>query len=130
MNRFERAVIEAARVFVRDPFRDAGPIAHSVASLEEHEKSQVAAGTTEIEWSLVCAGDEIRGRSGTFFPVIRVRAEVEDGRPTGRRVIQVGLPGGPRSIVRPNETEPFAVVRRGEDGRAVDEFEVIFSGEK
>ena len=134
MNSFERAVIEAARawkaLWETAPGGNHSPLFISVEALDRHERSLREAGTAEIEWSLVAAGDEIRGKSGTFFPVLRTRREVDMGRTTGRYVIEVGLPGGPRKLVRPNEAEPFATVRRGPDGAAVDEFVSVFrSGE-
>lgn len=139
MNNYERAVIEAARALVdfHMSMKVVWTSSHGVAlqsrvtALNAHEQQQATAGVSEIEWSLVAAGDEIRGKSGAFFPVIRTRREVEMGRATGRHVIEVGMPGGPKSIVRPNGGEPFATVKRGQDGAAVDEFVNIFSsGEK
>jgi hypothetical protein len=137
MNNYERAVIEAARAFAHGDKWDLGaaigdyapaaPLIGAVKRLELHEQQQAAAGTSEIEWSLVAAGDELRGKSGTFFPIIRTRREVEMGKTTGRYVIEVGMPGGPKSIVRPVESEPFATVKRGPDGAAVDEFVNVFS---
>lgn len=130
MNSYERAVIEAARSAVHEFFtgvlRDT-QLAAAVEAFESHEQQQGAAGTSEIDWSLVVAGDEIKGRSGAFFPVIRTRRDVQMGKFTGQYVIEVGLPGGPKSIVRPVESEPFATVKRGADGRAVDEFVNVFS---
>jgi hypothetical protein len=139
MNNYERAVIEAARRLInfhtemRHPYDSSFGciLAKAVDALTEHEQQQATAGVSEIEWSLVAAGDEIRGKSGAFFPVIRTRREYDMGRATGRHVIEVGMPGGPKSIVRPNGGEPFATVRRGPDGHAVDEFVNVFSsGEK
>jgi len=139
MNNYERAVVEAARRLINFHAEMKVPInsshgfalADAMHKLADHEQQQATAGVSEIEWSLVAAGDEIRGKSGAFFPVIRTRREVEMGRATGRHVIEVGMPGGPKSIVRPNGGEPFATVRRGQDGRAVDEFVSVFSsGEK
>jgi hypothetical protein len=146
MNNYERAVIEAARALdnawkatienvtattAGTTQRCIDDLSASVAALNLHEQRQATAGVSEIEWSLVAAGDELRGKSGAFFPVIRTRREVEMGKTTGRHVIEVGMPGGPRSIVRPNGGEPFATVRRGPDGAAVDEFVSVFSsGEK
>lgn len=132
MNSHERAVIEAARLWA-DSVQCAraegffAPLADAVGSLQTYEREQAAAGTSDIEWSLVVAGDEIKGRSGAFFPVIRTRAEVDMGKRTGRFVIEVGLPGGPKSIIRPVDSEPFATVKRGADGLAVDEFVNVFS---
>ncbi len=132
MNSHERAVIDAAREVGRKVGFAPDEIDMLIArvrQLENYERDQASAGTSEIEWSLVVAGDEIRGRSGAFFPVIRTRQEVEMGKYTGRHVLEVGLPGGPRSIIRPVESEPFATVRRGPDGTAVDEFlQVLSSG--
>lgn len=125
MNAYERTVIEAARRF-QDAQSDAELIG-AVKRLELHEQQQATAGVSEIEWSLVAAGDELRGKSGAFFPVIRTRCEYDMGRATGRYVIEVGMPGGPKSIVRPHANEPFATVKRGQDGRAVDEFVNVFS---
>jgi hypothetical protein len=141
VNAHERAVIEAARRFAHGNKWDLGaaigdyapatPLTAAVAALELYEQQQATTGVSEIEWSLVAAGDELRGKSGAFFPVIRTRREVEMGKTTGRYVIEVGMPGGPKSIVRPNGGEPFATVKRGQDGRAVDEFVNVFSsGEK
>jgi len=139
MNNYERAVIEAARSLIdlhqsmHIPYNSSQGhiLARAVASLDGHEQQQATASVSEIEWSLVTAGDELRGKSGAFFPVIRTRCEREMGKTTGRYVIEVGMPGGPRSIVRPNGGEPFATVKRGQDGRAVDEFVNVFSsGEK
>jgi len=132
MNNYERAVIEAARA-LRNAHADGGDVINlinlcaAVDALTDHEQQQAATGTSEVKWSLVAAGDELRGKSGAFFPVIRTRREVEMGRATGRYVIEVGMPGGPKSIVRPHANEPFATVRRGQDGRAVDEFVSVFS---
>ena len=135
MSNYERAVIEAARALVdfHMSMKVAWPSSHGfalqsrVTALELHEQQQAATGTSEIEWSLVAAGDELRGKSGAFFPVIRTRCEYDMGKTTGRYVIEVGMPGGPKSIVRPHANEPFATVKRGQDGRAVDEFVNVFS---
>ncbi len=138
MNNYERAVVEAARSLANITVpRFIGDVAaedmlyRAVKRLELHEQQQSAAGTSEIEWSLVTAGDELRGKSGAFFPVLRTRTEVNNHGATGKFIIQIGLSGGPKNIVRPIEAEPFATVRRGQDGAAVDEFVNVFSsGEK
>lgn len=97
----------------------------AIDALEEHERIQAAAGTAEIDWTLVVAGDEIRGKSGAFFPVLGTQ------QVGGQVKVRIGLSGGPRTITRPHPDEPFATVKRGPDGQAVDEFVNVFtSGEK
>lgn len=132
MNSYERAVIEAARAWSSSVqcSRAEGffaPLADAVGALQTHHQHLTDAGTAEIEWSLVAAGDELRGKSGAFFPVLRTRREYDMGKYTGKFVIEIGLPGGPRKIVRPHGAEPFATVKRGPDGAAVDEFVNVFS---
>ena len=127
MNSYERAVVEAARAYVSgfstDHLRDR--LYARVKALELYEQQQAAAGTAEIDWTLVVAGDEIQGKSGAFFPVLGTQ------QIGGQVKVRIGLPGGPKVITRPHPDEPFATVRRGPDGRAVDEFVNVFSsGEK
>lgn len=128
MNSRERAVIEAARAWRHGHIRTiaaAQPIERALDALEELELAQAAAGTAEIDWTLIVAGDEIRGKSGAFFPVLGTQ------QIGGQVKVRIGLPGGPRTITRPHPDEPFATVKRGPDGKAVDEFVNVFSsGEK
>lgn len=132
MNQFERAVIEAARLYVQtEPGSRVGPIVGNlltaVRDLDEHERAMAAAGVATVEWALVVAGDEIQGASGAFFPVLKVKPEYVMGKYTGRRIITVQLKTGPKDLIRPRDAQPFATVRRGRDGRAVDEFVNVFS---
>lgn len=104
---------------------EAAALFKAIDALEEHERTRAAAGVAEIDWTLVTAGDEIRGKSGAFFPVLGTQ------QIGGQVKVRIGLPGGPRTITRPHPEEPFATVRRGPDGAAVDEFVNVFSsGEK
>lgn len=128
MNSYERAVIEAARLWRYGNIRTIAatqPIQRAIDALDEYERAQAAAGTAEIDWTLVTAGDEIRGKSGAFFPVLGTQ------QIGGKTKVRIGLPGGPKIITRPHPDEPFATVKRGPDGQAVDEFVNVFSsGEK
>lgn len=73
----------------------------------------------EIEWRDVVAGDELKSvKTGRFYPVTRTQALV--GGKTS--IVVAGKP-----IVRPTESEPRAVVKRGPDGQAVDVFIQVFS---
>lgn len=120
MNSRERAVIEAARVVRREGAFARDEIDALMAAVDALD-AQAAAGTAEIDWTLVVAGDEIRGKSGAFFPVLGTQ------QIGGKVNIRIGLPGGPKTITRPHPDEPFAVVKRGPDGQAVDEFVNVFS---
>lgn len=120
MNSHERAVIEAARVVRREGAFALDEIEALMAAVDALD-AQAAAGTAEIEWTLVVAGDEIQGKSGAFFPVLGTQ------QIGGQVKVRIGLPGGPKTITRPHPEEPFATVRRGPDGAAVDEFVNVFS---
>lgn len=131
MNTYERAVIEAARKFAHDPFHGNGPLCHTVATLEAYERELAAAGAAEVDWHAVAEGDELRSRSGTFFPVTATKREWKMGKPTGNFLITVQVPAGPKVLTRPLPTEPMATVRRGAAGRAVDLLVHVFtSGEQ
>ncbi len=76
----------------------------------------------EIEWGLVVEGDLLKSvKNSKFYPVRRTLAISG-----GKVKIQLDIAGAPE-IVRPNEKEPRAIVKRGEVGRAVDVFVSIFS---
>lgn len=125
MNSYERAVIDAARNLYGLDAPLPPRLIMAVQNLIDHERVQAAAGTAEIDWTLVTAGDEIQGKSGAFFPVLGTQ------QIGGKVKVRIGLPGGPKTITRPHPEEPFATVRRGPDGAAVDEFVNVFSsGEK
>ena len=126
MNVYERAVINAARRFTFDG-ADSADLQRAISALEEHERSQAAAGLREIDWVLVVAGDELRGNSGAFYPVLKTKRQYEMGKYTGKVIVTIKLPAGPRDLIRPHPSEPFAMVRRGPDGAAVDEFVNVFS---
>jgi hypothetical protein len=127
VNALERAVIEAARAWhdsvqCRRAEGFFPPLAEALDALKEHEKA-MAAGIREIDWSLVAVGDEVQGKSGTFYPVLRA-VKVGD-----KYVIQIRMLNGDYTITRPSESQPMATVRRGQDGRAVDVFvDVLSSG--
>lgn len=128
MNALEHAVIEAARGYVTTGTwsRPYG-IEQAIAALEQHETELAAAGVTEVAWTLVVEGDELRSKSGSFFPVIATKREWRMGKPTGNFLITVRVPSGDKVLTRPNAAEPTAVVRRGAAGRAVDTFVHVFS---
>lgn len=133
MNSYERAVIEAACAYVSgsgtDHLRD--QLYARVKALELYECAQAAAGITQVSWARVTEGDQLRGKSGKFFPVIATKREWRMGRPTGKFLITVQLtPDRPHVITRPNEAEPEATVKRGDAGAVVDTFVNVFeSGE-
>jgi hypothetical protein len=120
VNAYERAVIEAARRF-QDAESDADLIG-AVLRLEEHERAQGAAGITEVDWHTVAAGDQIQGKSGTFYPVLHVQA-IKGGKV--RLIVKTAQ--GERPIERPGESQPTAAVKRGPDGAAVRAFVKVFS---
>jgi hypothetical protein len=127
MNNYQRAVIGAARSWCRNaPEHMLHPIdivlRDAVKALEAHEKAQSEAGIIEVGWHEVAAGDELRGKSGTLYPVVGVQAI------TGSKwQIRIKMPNGEHSITRPTEKEPRAAVRRGPDGAAVDMFVNVFT---
>ena len=129
MNAYERAVIEAARAvtYSSGPPELRAQLRDTVLALDEHERAQTAASLREIEWVLVVAGDELRGNSGAFYPVLKTKRQYEMGKYTGKQIVTIKLPAGPRDLVRPHGAEPFATVRRSPDGAAVDEFVNVFS---
>lgn len=121
MNNLERAVLVAARRF---------RAANTTAELEQASTSlrlAVAAyeaslipGEKEIGWHELTEGDELKSRkNGRFYPVTKV-LKVKAG-------YEITLAGVPNKIVRPNEAEPSAVVRRGATGQAVDALVHVFS---
>jgi hypothetical protein len=120
MNEHERAVIEAARKWREQ--ESTIPLRNAVDALTEHEASTAAAGVTEIPWREVAAGDQLRARSGKFYPVSAVLAIAG-----AKARVTVQLPDGPKQLMRPTEVEPRAVVKRGQDGKAVDMFVNVFS---
>ena len=128
MNEFERAVIEAARSRVIDGQPGAGiALERAVAALDEHEKQQRTAGVQEVPWHRVAEGDMLRSKSGKFFPVTATKRQIDMGKPTGKYLITVQLPGTPKVLTRPNGVEPMAVVRRGATGEAIEQFVNVFS---
>jgi hypothetical protein len=128
MNALEHAVIEAARAHIpRDGSFWPSPLETAVKALEQHEAELAAAGMAEVDWALVTDEDELRSKSGAFFPVTATKREWRMGKPTGNFLITVQLPAGPKILTRPNAAEPTAVVRRGAAGRAVDTFVHVFS---
>jgi hypothetical protein len=130
MNALERAVIEAARL-VADRAGNLDTWAHAlrraVVDLDEHERAQEAAGLTEVPWAQIAEGDELRGNSGRLFPVVATKREWQMGKPTGKFLITVQLPAGPKVLTRPTPAEPTATVKRGDAGAAVDMFVNVFS---
>lgn len=129
MNALERAVIEAARAFCAG----VGPgsltevaakdqLYARVKALELHEKAMATGDIREIDWSLVAVGDEVQGKSGTFYPVTATRATVGYSYQITIRMAQ-----GERTITRPSESQPMATVRRGQDGAAVDVLVNVFT---
>lgn len=130
MNALERAVIEAVRTWRASHIRTIAatqPIERAIDALAEHEATMAAAGVVEVDWKLVAEGDELRSKSGSFFPVTATKREWRMGRPTGNFLITVTLPTGDKTLTRPNTAEPTATVRRGAAGRAVDTFVHVFS---
>lgn len=127
MNEFERAVIEAARTWrtAREEHRmpRATELLDALAALDEHERAQREAGISEgVAWRTVAVGDAVRGKSGTFFKVEKVQAIAG-----GKTLLTLRLPSGPHQITRPSESELTATVKRGPDGRAVQEFVNVFT---
>jgi hypothetical protein len=134
VNDFERAVIEAALSWQDSPeaMRAEGffaPLSSAVDALRVHRAQLDAAGVEELPWHRVAVGDELRSKRGTFFPVIRVKREWEMGQSTGKHLITVDINGTAKQITRPTPAEPMAVVRRGDDGKAVDLFVNVFESE-
>jgi len=123
--RLERAVIEAARAYVRsDPYNmiasesDPTPVA-----LARALDTLDADGTTEIEWHELAEGDQLKSvKNGRFYEVTGVVA-LKDGH-------HITLSGIPKPIVRPTPAEPRAIVKRGATGRAVDLFILSSGGNK
>jgi len=125
MNNLERAVVTAARRLADNPspcdpdgvmwleWKDL------VQAVKAYESSLIP-GEQEIGWHKLAEGDELKSRkNGRFYPVTKV-LKVKAG-------YEITLAGVPNKIVRPNEAEPSAVVRRGATGQAVDEFVHVFS---
>jgi len=124
MNDLERAVIAAARRY-QDASSDAELIG-AVMRLDQHEAALTAAGVTEIEWSQVAEGDELRGKSGDFYPVTATKREWNMGKPTGNFLITVRQGDRERTLAR-SPGLGKATVRRGGAGKAVDTFVHVFS---
>lgn len=122
MNAYERAVIEAARRYLRNTESDVDLIG-ATFRLEEYERAQAVAGIAEgVDWHTVAAGDQIQGKSGTFYPVLHVQAI------TGGKVrLIVKTAQGERPLLRPSDSQPTATVKRGPDGCAVQQFVNVFS---
>jgi hypothetical protein len=75
-----------------------------------------------VEWREVVSGDQLKSvKNGKLYPVLGT-TKVQGGY-----AIQVQLETGPRTITRPSEKEPRAVVIRGETGKAVDVIVEVFS---
>lgn len=128
MNDLERAVIAAAREYVSHTggdLRNAGLVI-AVQRLDQHESTLAAAGLTEVEWSQVAEGDELRGKSGDFYPVTGTKREWHMGKPTGNFVITVRQGALNRALTR-GPARGKATVRRGAAGKAVDLFVHVFS---
>jgi hypothetical protein len=129
----ERAVIEAARVMSDEGVNDhwtACALVVAVEELRKFEREQAAAGISEVEWSLVAEGDELRSNTGAFFPVVATKREWKMGSATGKFLITVQLTAGPKVLTRPSPAAPMATVRRGQAGKAVDTIvHVMSSGE-
>lgn len=129
MNELERAVIEAARKFANG-LSSSGhgqALIAAVNRLEQHEKAHAADGVVEVDWATVAEGDGLRSRSGTFYRVVGTKREWKMGSATGKFLITVQLPIGPKTLARPSPAEPRATVRRGATGKAVDQFVHVFS---
>lgn len=125
VNRYERAIVEAARTVVdsgpADP--DGAPFPEWHVLVAAVEALDAAALPREVEWHEVAEGDQLRSaNNGRFYPVIGVIALNGGGRQ-----ITIDLAGSPKAIVRPTEKEPRATVRRGDSGRAVDTFVNVFT---
>lgn len=127
MNALERAVIETARALRLAAPTLALELNRALDALAEHETTMAAAGVVEVDWKLVAEGDELRSKSGSFFPVTATKREWRMGKPTGNFLITVTLPTGDKTLTRPNAAESMATVRRGAAGRAVDTFVHVFS---
>lgn len=121
MNKFERAVIEAARLLSCEGGATQSTIdavIRAVKSLEAADLPQ------EIGWHLVVAGDQLRSRqNGKFYPVLGSTSL--DGGKTHR--IKLRLGEMEKVITRPTEAEPTAIVRRGPEGKAIDVFVNVFT---
>lgn len=129
-NPYERAVIEAARVYVQtDPYNligsesDPAPVAlaQAVAALDAYEKAAEPK-VTELGWHEVTEGDHLKSvKNGKFYPVVKV-LKVRRGYE-----ITLRMPGKDLTITRPTAAEPYATVRRGPTGDAVDLLTHVFS---
>ena len=131
MNDLQKAVIEAARAYVRsDPYNligsqsDPAPVAlaGAIDALEVWEKAQDPE-VREIGWHEVAEGDQLKSvKTGKFYPVLRVETVLTDARIT----IELSQ-GRHTTITRPIKDEPTAFVKRGATGKAVDVFVDVFS---
>lgn len=129
-NALERAVIEAARRLVHT--RRAGTSGYglelqelegAVATLEVHERTQDPA-VIERGWHEVTEADQLRGKDGSFYPVIRTRKMQR-----GKYQVVVRVAGKPMTLTRPGpeDANPTAWVRRGPAGHAVDTITHVFA---
>ena len=123
MNQYERAVIEAARAWRANPGESTAlPLRLAVQALDDHERIQAAAGITEAGWHTVTAGDEIQGASGKFYPVLGVQALAGE-----QWQIRVQVGDIEKVITRPTEKVPLAAVKRGPDGKVVQQLVNVFT---
>lgn len=129
-NQYERAVIEAARSYVRsDPYgligseADPAPVglAQAVAALDAYH-AKLEPKVTERGWHEVAEGDHLKSvKNGRFYPVVKV-LKVRKGYE-----ITIEAGGKQTTITRPTAAEPSATVRRGGTGDAVDLLTHVFS---
>jgi hypothetical protein len=129
-NQYERAVIEAARSYVRsDPYglvgseADPAPVglAQAVAALDAYH-AKLEPKVTERGWHEVAEGDHLKSvKNQKFYLVVKV-LKVRKGYE-----ITLKMPTGELTITRPTAAEPSATVRRGGTGDAVDLLTHVFS---
>ena len=116
----ERAVIEAARSFAKDPsYEHTCALWDAVDALDAAQDPEVR----EVGWHEVAEGDQLKSiKNGKFYPV----ASTQKNR-DGYRIVIALSAGSVRAITRPTPEEPTAFVKRGQTGAAVDMFVNVFT---
>lgn len=121
-NQYERAVIEAARLFAKRGDSDFNSgLFDALEALDAYHASAEPR-VTERGWHEVAEGDHLKSvKNGRFYPVVRV-LKVRKGYEVTLR-----LPSGEVTVTRPTAAEPSATVRRGPTGDVVDVLTHVFS---
>jgi hypothetical protein len=124
-NALERAVIEAAKVFVQAAgYEGEASLVEAIADLEAHERTQDPT-VAERGWHEVTEGDHLRSiKNGKFYPVVGI-LKVQ----RGKYQVVLLVAGQRQMVTRPTDAEPTAWVKRGPTGEAVDTITHVFSSQ-